>query len=78
MLSFRSLLLCFQYYHLNFEGQIQNFEGRMQLLLYSNALVLNILINDFIYAMEHSQVYNFAYGNKIFACRETMLKPWMK
>ena len=35
-------------------------------------LLFNIFINDFFYAIEYSQVYNFAYDNKILACGETL------
>ena len=35
-------------------------------------LLFNILINDFFYAIEHSQVCNFADDNTIFACCETL------
>ena len=35
-------------------------------------LLFNIFINDFFYAIEHSQVCNFADHNTIFACGETL------
>ena len=35
-------------------------------------LLFNIFINDFFYAIEHFQVYNFADDNTIFACGETL------
>ena len=35
-------------------------------------LLFNIFINDFCYAIEHSQVCNFADDNAIFACGETL------
>ena len=35
-------------------------------------LLFNILINDFFYAIEHSQVCNFADDNMTFACGETL------
>ena len=35
-------------------------------------LLFNIFINDFFYAIEHSQVCNFADDNTIFACGETL------
>ena len=35
-------------------------------------LFFNIFINDFFYAIEHSQVCNFADDNTIFACGETL------
>ena len=34
-------------------------------------LLYNIFANDFFYAIEHSQVCNFADDNTIFACGET-------
>ena len=37
-------------------------------------LLFNISINDFIYAIEHSQVCNFAYDNTIFASGETLVE----
>ena len=36
--------------------------------------LLNIFINDFFYAIEYSQVCNFADDNTIFACGETLDK----
>ena len=35
-------------------------------------LLFNVFINDFFYAIEHSQVCNFADDNTIFACGETL------
>ena len=35
-------------------------------------LLLNIFINDFFYAIQHSQVCNFTDDNTIFACGETL------
>ena len=35
-------------------------------------LLFNIFINDFFYAIEYSQVCNFADENTIFACGETL------
>ena len=35
-------------------------------------LLFKIFINDFFYAIEHSQVCNFADDNTIFACGETL------
>ena len=35
-------------------------------------LLFNIFINDFFYAIEHSQVCNCADDNTIFACGETL------
>ena len=35
-------------------------------------LLLNIFINDFFYAIEHSQICNFADDNTIFACSEIL------
>ena len=37
-------------------------------------LLFNILINNFFYAIEHSQVCNFADDNTIFACDENLEK----
>ena len=35
-------------------------------------LLFNVFINDFFYAIEHSQACNFADDNTIFACGETL------
>ena len=34
-------------------------------------LLFNIFLNDFIYIVEHSEVYNFADDNTIFSCDDT-------